>query len=348
MDTSSIPRHSRRGFIQKVNPANLATVLSDSWARLQEEIIDFSVPEAGESELSKGDEAKYIALLSQLAREILADHEQKPDAGKMGWIDCRPAASQELAHPGTGNLNPADFVFPEARDKRRFRSTAASRLQVQTVILPDGRRQEKFDNGSTLYKDELGRVVEVYSSFGESLFFRYTHTGELSSFIRTSESGEIHSTGEKNKKQVTVRDAQGRVKAIGEYMSVDSLGRFYLHAYDRQYFCLDLVAGIHCERRRILTSENQVNYVTCAFAIDGFKMATVYSRVLNSGHSQVNYRFFGRDGSLIEFVSDDEFKDLKPSKSMPPCSKQVHRGWRRSRQAHTAWESVREYRCRVT
>ncbi|MBU6453890.1 MAG: hypothetical protein KGS72_19075 [Cyanobacteria bacterium REEB67] len=56
-----------------------------------------------------------------------------------------------------------------------------------------------------------------------------------------------------------------------------------------------------------------------------------------------NYRFYGRDGSIIDFASDDELKQLKPSCVMPAASRRVEAEHRGKRQAGTAWEALREY-----
>jgi hypothetical protein len=56
-----------------------------------------------------------------------------------------------------------------------------------------------------------------------------------------------------------------------------------------------------------------------------------------------NYRFYGRDGSIIDFASDDELKQLKPSCVMPAASREVAAIHRGKRQAGTAWEALREY-----
>ncbi|MBS1996522.1 MAG: RHS repeat protein [Cyanobacteria bacterium SZAS LIN-2] len=55
------------------------------------------------------------------------------------------------------------------------------------------------------------------------------------------------------------------------------------------------------------------------------------------------YRFYGRDGSVIDFASDDELKQLKPSRVMSASSRQVEPSHRGKRQAGTAWEALREY-----
>ncbi|MFA7336525.1 MAG: hypothetical protein WC028_07040 [Candidatus Obscuribacterales bacterium] len=55
------------------------------------------------------------------------------------------------------------------------------------------------------------------------------------------------------------------------------------------------------------------------------------------------YRFYGRDGSIIDFNSDSELEQLKPQNVLPPGSKPVPAAHRGKRQAGTAWEALREY-----
>ena len=240
---------------------------------------------------------------------------------------------------------PPQKRFPQRHSCTLQQETKRRAAVVHTDLLPGGKRQETFDNGSILSKDELGRVIEVYSGTGECLFLSYDQSGELSSFTRMDSQGNLHSTAKKGRQSVTVRDAEGRAKALGEFMTVDHFGRFFLHTRDGQYFSLDLITNIHCERRRLVKAEGKVSYVTAAFAHDGFRMATAYARNVRSAsrHREITYRFYGRDGSIIEFGTEEEFRDLKPTQSLPPCTMPVHRTWQQLRQAHTAWESVNEY-----
>lgn len=64
-----------------------------------------------------------------------------------------------------------------------------------------------------------------------------------------------------------------------------------------------------------------------------------FSRAEDSG----TYRFYGRDGSIIDFNSDSELEQLKPKNVLPPGSKPVPAAHRGKRQAGTAWEALREY-----
>lgn len=220
---------------------------------------------------------------------------------------------------------------------------------------PDGGRLEVFAGGSKIVKDVLGRVVEVHSHYGDGLFLRYGIFGRLESFQRINCLGHMHSEGKKDKHGVVVRDHEGRVRAAGESMTVDPRGCFYLHTVDGQYFSVDLVAGLHSERRRVVDQRGGKRFVTSLFTHDGFRMATMYGPLFNDDDAIAfggtpapsRLRFYGRDGTLIEFASDDDLVELRPLCVSSPALRPVHKGWLKRRQAGTAWESVHEYLMRV-
>ncbi|MBY0551710.1 MAG: hypothetical protein K2W95_30785 [Candidatus Obscuribacterales bacterium] len=227
----------------------------------------------------------------------------------------------------------------------RFDEPARSRMNVHVELLPGGKRMETFSNGSMLTKDGLGRVVEVRSTFGDCLFLEYSAFGHLESFTRIDSKGFAHSDGKREKHGVTVRDAEGRVRAAGESMTIDPWGCLYLHTLDGQYFSLDLVAGTHCERRRVLNPGGSVDFLTAIFAHDGFRMASMYAV---TGGKSIRYRFYGRDGTVVEFSSEDDVKSCRPTLSCAPGTKPVHKTWLKRPQARTAWESVFDYLSRVS
>jgi hypothetical protein len=167
----------------------------------------------------------------------------------------------------------------------------------------------------------------------------------LDSFSRTDSKGFAHSSGKREKHGVTVRDAEGRVRAAGESMTIDPWGCLYLHTLDGQFFCLDLVSGTHSERRRILRPGGSIDFLTAIFAHDGFRMASMYAV---SGGKSTRYRFYGRDGTIVEFSSEENVKSCRPTHACAPGTKPVHKTWLKRPQARTAWESVFDYLSRVS
>jgi hypothetical protein len=230
------------------------------------------------------------------------------------------------------------------------------KLQPLVETTPDGGRLEMFAGGSKLVKDVLGRVVEVHSQYGDGMYLRYGIFGRLEAFQRTNAWGHTHSEGSRDKNGVVVRDHEGRVRAVGESMTIDPRGCFYLHSLEGQYFSLDLVLGLHSERRRVVDEHGRERFVTSLFTHDGFRMATMYGPVLDEGDdiafggmpAPPCLRFYGRDGTLIEFASDDDLVELRPLCVSSPAMRPVHKGWLDRRQAGTAWESVHEYLMRVS
>lgn len=329
-------------------------------------ILD-SIDNAGEKHSYSDEAAGLIASL----REAISLDSLKPadvDPGEGEWDfdvdDCFVVDSDYefscLTAPDVdlGSEQPLAAEYAIA-----LRSRTRQRPQVE--ISPDGQRLEIFEGGSRIVKDVLGRVVEVRSQHGDCLYLQYGPFGKLDSFARTDSRGRPHSLGRVEKYSVVVRDGEGRVRATGESMTVDPRGRFYLHALDGQFFSLDLVSGIHCERRRMPAGSGSAKYITALFAYDGFRMATMFARQTpvpaeeslwdddgatygEARETQLAFRFYGRDGSLIEFESENDLRELNPCRVMPPGSKPVHSSWLKNRQASTAWQAVLEYLTRVS
>lgn len=361
MDTTNSPRHSRKGFVVKMKPALLNALIRHPHA----EITDFSkTPESSvglatvPQESRSGVNADLIEKLNSVFNKSVFDTESADDINLSQLISSlnEIALAPTELDDGSGLLaTMRESIQPRIEDDEQtallilsaesFEATASYRQNVKLKSLSDGRRLEAFETVSTITKDALGKVLELESQFGECLFFTYDSSGELISLARIEANGAIHSTARKERQSVVVRDGNGRVKAVGEHMTVDPWGRFYLHTRDDQYFCLDLVAGIHCERRRLVKPDGKIDYISAAFTHDGFRMATVYAKSRDQGNSQrkISYRFYGRDGSVVHFRCEEEFKDLNPARSMPAGSFPVHCSWLRSRQAQTAWEAVKEY-----
>lgn len=273
-------------------------------------------------------------------RAVSAEHEELLARMRQFAQDCPEEMDEDFSPPGSDVL-PSVVVLEE---EIAFERPAHSKLRVHIETLPDGRRIETFSNGSMLTKDALGRVVEVRSTYGDCLFLAYGAFGHLEEFARTDSRGFMHSSGRLEKHGVTVRDAEGRVRAAGESMTIDPRGGFYLHTLDGQYFALDLVTGTHSERRRIFQANGTVDFLTAIFAHDGFRMASMYA--VSGG--TIRYRFYGRDGTIIEFHCDDDVRDCRPSVACAPGTKPVHKTWLKRSQGRTAWQSVFDYLSRVS
>jgi YD repeat-containing protein len=230
-------------------------------------------------------------------------------------------------------------------------------LTPVTQFLPAGRRLETLDNGAQIIKDSLGRVIEVRSPLGPVLRTRYDENGHLRFFVRTDKDGKIQSYGESDKQGVVVHDPEGRVRAAGESMAIDRVGRLSIVRKDGQFWSIDLARGLHVERRQMVDEDGQWTAITAVFAYDGFRMVTRFQsmdlREFDESEGcyppsagavvQEEIRLYGRDGSCVQFNSEEAIEDLRPSRVWPPASRAVDKKYRNRWQAGTAWQAVREY-----
>lgn len=278
--------------------------------------------------------ARVVALKTGGGAEP-SDHSNQPDG-----LPNKPVG-QRLARVQSPPYLVANLI-------RKYRQ----RLAPEAETTKEGFRIERFRGGSEITKDQLGRVLFVHSSSGESISLHYDNDGNLDSFYRNDAKGRVHSVGKRDRHGVVIRDADGRARAAGESMVVDPHGCLSVHNHDGQMVSVDLVRGLHMERRRWPDGSGHMSTVTAVFAHDGFRMATHFHEVilidinepagLNSDKVSP-LRFYGRDGSMIEFASEDDLVAVNPQKVLPPGSLCVEPKWRGKRQSGTAWESVQEY-----
>ncbi len=224
-------------------------------------------------------------------------------------------------------------------------------------MLPAGRRMESLENGAQIIKDSLGRVIEVRSPLGPVLRTRYDEQGHLRFFVRTDKEGNIQSYGESDKQGVVVHDPEGRVRAAGESMAIDRVGRLSIVRKDGQFWSIDLARGLHVERRQMVDEDGQWTAITAVFAYDGFRMVTRFQTMearefdeeegcylpTSGSICKEEIRLYGRDGSCVQFDSEDAIDELRPARVWPPASRAVDKKYRNRWQAGTAWQAVREY-----
>lgn len=245
-----------------------------------------------------------------------------------------------------------------------FRTRSGSRndwLHPETIPLANGLRCEIFPNGSFVIKDAVGRVEEVRSQDGVAIRFSYDQKGHLKEFVRIDACGKIDSTGERDKHGVIVRDADGRVRAQGDSMSVDPHGCVSIRKFDGQFWTLDVMRGIHVERHILEDVNGDWSCLTALLTCDGFRMVTRFQNLKENNRANYRrfgdwlhakdgstFRFYGRDGSMIQFDKDEDLQALSPTRIWPPGSRDVDREWLGcrcpvGRQAGTAWASVHQY-----
>lgn len=243
---------------------------------------------------------------------------------------------------------------PEAR--RRNRNREAHETTRHVSFLPNGMRKEESGDGSFILKDAVGRVTEARSHDGVIMSFSYDNRGHLKSFVRSDVTGKIHTTGVKDKHGVIVRDEHGSLRAQGDSMTVDTNGCVSIRKFDGQFWSLDVQRGIHIERRILEDGNGNWNCLTALLTCDGFRMVTRFQKLQENkresyrkygdwlGSTECSkFRFYGRDGSMIEFENDEDLEALRPSRIWSAGTRSVEREWVGRRQAGTAWDAVHRY-----
>jgi hypothetical protein len=235
-------------------------------------------------------------------------------------------------------------------------------MVVGVKNLPLGRRIESHENGAILEKDELGRVTQIRAQSGEIISVYYGRDGAPEGFVRTDARGVLHSVAECDAQGVVLRDESGRVRAAGDSLSIDPLGRISICRSDGQYWSIDLARQMLSEKRRLADPTGKWTALTAVFAADGFRMMTLFQKLTPApGKSTVrsqddanriwsraavengHFRFYGRAGSTIEFTSEEALASLVPAHVSSPGVRPIEPRWRARHQAGTAWQSVHEY-----
>ncbi len=244
-----------------------------------------------------------------------------------------------------------------AESRRRARNKDARHEGARQVsALPNGMRKEELGDGSYVLKDAVGRVTETRSHDGAIMSFTYDNRGHLKSFVRSDLSGKIHTTGLKDRHGVIVRDEHGSLRAQGDSMTVDTNGCVSIRKFDGQFWSLDVLRGIHIERRILEDAKGNWNCLTALLTCDGFRMVTRFQKLQENKRESYRkygdwlgslesskFRFYGRDGSMIEFENDEDLEALRPSRIWAAGSRAVDREWVGRRQAGTAWDAVHRY-----
>jgi hypothetical protein len=244
----------------------------------------------------------------------------------------------------------------EAELRRRSKDPRKQALTHTIVPMPNGMRREVYRDGSFIVKDAVGRVTEAWAADGATVSCNYDEKGHFKSFVRSDAKGKICTTGVKDRHGVVVADENNAVRAQGDSMTVDSNGCISIRKFDGQFWSLDVMRGIHIERRILEDANGNWNSLTALLTSDGFRMVTRFQRLqetrrenyrrygdwLASSESS-KFRFYGRDGSMIQFDSDEDLAGLRPSRIWPAGSRPVEREWIGRRQAGTAWEAVHRY-----
>ncbi|MBP7863585.1 hypothetical protein KA183_18000 [bacterium] len=212
-------------------------------------------------------------------------------------------------------------------------------------------RYEDTSQGARIIKDALGRVLYVKSPRDVALSYTYDHAGRLVYWMKTDGAGHVHSIGEcvydnllDNKDRiVTVRDGMGRIISQGHSASVAPDGTLTVRRLDGQYWSIDIIRELAIERRAIERSDVNWNFVTALMADDGFRLSSKFQALHTNDTTK--FRFYGRDGSVVQFDSEDALLAKRPNNAYPAGSRDIHEQFLYSegKKARTAWDAVYEY-----
>lgn len=212
-------------------------------------------------------------------------------------------------------------------------------------------RYEDTSQGARIIKDALGRVLYVKSPRQIALSYTYDQVGRLVYWMKTDGAGHVHSIGEcvydnllENKDRiVTVRDGMGRIISQGHSASVAPDGTLTVRRLDGQFWSVDIIRELSVERRAIERSDVNWNFVTALMAEDGFRLASKFQALHTNDTTK--FRFYGRDGSVVQFDSEDALLAKTPDNAYAAGSRQIHPqfSYRDGKKARTAWDAVYEY-----
>jgi hypothetical protein len=383
IEISSFSRHRVRSFRSDQGVQPRTFVFPRSSTRVHELRLappsETSLPASEEATAPVVISLKTALSLESLANQICNQAEtilsEPPEAGTNdSWLQERAAYLDRLykneaaTFGGTFNFAPSAkapelIPHPEAPRNKVYivkrRPRAARRIPrtglrpYTTQMIGDGRRIELYESGAGVVKDAIGRVIEVRSKEGYQLFLTYSVSGNLQSFCLLDACGNLHAVAEQDQHGAIVRGPNGRIQAAGEYMSAGPNGCLTVHRFDGQFWSIDIVLGRYTERRLIRDRNDQVHCLTAIFADDGFRMMTRFqtmpAEIIENDpawlgcNTQAVLRFYGRDGSMVEFDSDENLEALQPKKFNPPSARHAAAGWHRDKQARTAWDAVEHY-----
>jgi len=212
-------------------------------------------------------------------------------------------------------------------------------------------RYEDTSQGARIIKDPLGRVLYVKSPRDIALSYTYDQAGRLVYWMKTDGAGHVHAIGEcvydnliENKDRiVTVRDGMGRIVSQGHSASVAPDGTLTVRRLDGQYWSVDIIRELSIERRAIDRSDVNWNFVTALMAEDGFRITSKFQALHTNDTTK--FRFYGRDGSVVQFDSEDSLMAKKPDNAYPAGSRDIHQqfSYHDGKKARTAWDAVYEY-----
>ena len=305
------------------------------------------------------DELPHADFHAKRREELLRNYRSKKNIEQTAQFTSKgnlAVSSNRVSMPGSSDRDVRQIAAQkEAQQRKKNKDTRRSETH-KIIPMPGGMRREVYRDGSYIVKDAVGRVSEARAVDGATMSYSYDAKGHFKSFVRSDSKGKIFTTGVKDRHGVVVRDEHGAVRAQGDSMTVDSNGCVSIRKFDGQFWSLDVLRGIHIERRILEDANGTWNSLTALLTSDGFRMVTRFQKLQENQRSSYRrfgdwlasaesskFRFYGRDGSMIQFDNDEDLQALRPSRIWPAGSRYVEREWMGRRQAGTAWEAVHRY-----
>lgn len=326
--------------------SHLAVLLNEWFDRENVELVE------------EADELPHADFHAKRREELLRNHRSKKRVNQTAEFTSEGNlvfSSNQVPVRNSNGRDVRDLATQEARLRKKGKD--ARRAETRTILpMPGGMRREVYRDGSFIVKDAVGRVTEARAEDGATMSCSYDEKGHFKSFVRSDSKGKICTTGVKDRHGVVVRDEHGAVRAQGDSMTVDSSGCVSIRKFDGQFWSLDVLRGIHIERRILEDANGAWNSLTALLTSDGFRMVTRFQKMQENQRESYRrfgdwlasaeaskFRFYGRDGSMIQFDNDEDLQGLRPSRIWPAGSRYVEREWVGRRQAGTAWEAVHRY-----
>ncbi|PWU03520.1 MAG: hypothetical protein C5B53_00385 [Candidatus Melainabacteria bacterium] len=274
--------------------------------------------------------------LGWLANEICQE------AGSNGGSYSDPAFSAHLAL-ALKERNAANVVAIASSIRQPVKRTSSQHLLFEPWS--SERQLQVLERGAYIRRNSLEQIIEVCSSKGEKIGFGYSPDGSLRIFTRFSSSAEVQALGVWEADQVIVKDSSGSVILVGESMEISETGSLTIHQSERHVYRIDLIHELYTEKQEVEGRDGQLYCLKAIFALDGFRMSTCFeSRPENRydlEQAQLLFRFYGRDGSFLEFDSEERLRTLEPLQSADQGTRTVKPNFIACLDGTTAWDSVK-------
>lgn len=353
MELSAYPRHRKRSLNGFRSSFRLFPARSGSTNAVLPRLVNRSIAEepAKVATLPRSPQTANSGILHDLANEICQEAGGTLFSQSTLGSNFGAAVALALNKRRLGSV--VTWPQSEPQSEAREEKTYLSVVSPASRFVQEQQQEHHFDGGR-IQTNGLKKIVEICSIAGDRITFQYSSAGELHAFTRFSPAGAVVSNGVDSDGRVVVKDASGRVLLNGEGMSLTASGCLTIGEGPGQTLSIDLLRAVYTERKLVESESGSRFALTAMFALDGFRTVTCFQPLLNNGNGgraeessqeQVFMRFYGRDGSMLSFDSEENLKSFSPSQIEPPGSKLVKSVFVEESPAHTAWDAVHAMAC---